>query len=425
MVRPRPIRCEILLVAVLLLAMGCGGDDAAAPAPVTSAPSAPPPTTTPINIKPRSTPEASSPAPGASQKNTTKTEAPKGPDAPPEQIFEVGTDIPNFELLPPEHVAGGNVFALVSPGTGRDSTHVTLIAPDDGEGGPSQPRGAAAIKLPQGFSSVAAAGASEEGLPHRIRCAKDGSEMVLVPGGLYLRGTEDASTDASPVHPVQLSPFYIDEYEVTLEKYRRFQMEQKPPPGKPSNADSPDTHPVLGVSWRDAMVYCEWAGKQLPTEAEWEAAARGAESFTYPWGDGRVVWQRSRTPEQIDPVGSFRADKSVFGVFDMAGNAREWCADFYSDTAYRDAAPRDGTAADNPAGPRRGSIAGHRVVRGNAPGWELWRRGHQHMTEPAGDIGFRGVLRIAAPSASARTDSSNPPPTVAPNSPPRERSAFD
>lgn len=343
----------------------------------------------------------------------------KFPGVPPEQIFKIGMDIPNFEIIPPEQVNEADLFALVTPETGLDSTVVSLVAPESTDSRRTSPtRRSSSVKLPEGFSAVAAAGYTESGMPQRIRCAKDGTEMALIPGGLFLQGEDGADPNAAPMHPVQLDTYYIDIYEITLAQYMRFQNERKPSPSKPSNVGGPDSHPAVGLTWRDAMWYCEWAGKQLPTEAEWEYAARGPESFTYPWGNGRVVWQRSRTPDQIDPVGDFRADYSPFGIFDMAGNAREWCADFYAEDAYREAAPRDGTAAVNPEGPRRASISGHRVVRGNAPNWKLWYRSSAPMSEPGRGVGFRGVVRITAPDADAdaATDGTTPPPTVAPNS---------
>ena len=416
----RPIRCADLIAVTGLAAFvlaGCGGGgESSAPPPSVAAPSAPPPTSTPINVKPRNTPANASPRAPAAQADQPVAE--KFPGVPPEQIFQVGMDIPNFELIPAEQVNEADVFALVIPDAGLDSTVVSLVAPDSDSPRSTSPSGSGgSVKLPEGFSAVAAAGYAESGMPRRIRCAKDGTEMVLIPGGLFMQGEDGADANAAPMHPVQLDPYYIDIYEITLRQYMRFQNERKPSPTKPSNIGDPDSHPAVGITWRDALWYCEWTGKQLPTESEWEYAARGPESFTYPWGNGRVVWQRSRTPEQIDPVGEFRADYSPFGVFDMAGNAREWCADFYSESAYREAAPRDGTAAVNPQGPRRASISGHRVVRGNAPGWQLWHRSSAPMSEPGRGVGFRGVLRLSATAAAADSTSEGaaPPPTVVPN----------
>lgn len=412
----RSVSLIALSALAALLLPGCSGEEASAPPPTVTAPSAPPPSSTPISIKPRNTP--SNAPPRSTAKQDDEPEAEKFPGVPPEQIFEVGMDLPNFELIPPEQVNESDVFALVTPDAGLDSTVVSIVAPDAANPRSTAPAGSnSGVALPEGFTAVAAAGYDESGRPRRIRCSKDGTEMTLIPGGLFMQGEDGVDPNSAPMHPVQLDAYYIDIYEITLGQYMRFQNERKPSPTKPSNIGDPDTHPAVGLTWRDAMWYCEWSGKQLPTESEWEYAARGPESFTYPWGNGRVVWQRSRTPEQIDPVGEFRADYSPFGVFDMAGNAREWCADFYSESAYREAAPRDGTAAINPQGPRRASSSGHRVVRGNAPGWQLWYRGSAPMSEAGRGIGFRGVLRLsaAADAAESTTEGSAPPPTVAPN----------
>jgi formylglycine-generating enzyme required for sulfatase activity len=128
------------------------------------------------------------------------------------------------------------------------------------------------------------------------------------------------------------------------------------------------------------------------------------------WGEGRELWHRSRTTTQIDPVGSFPADRSVYGAFDLAGNAREWCADFYADDAYRQAAGTTGALVTSPEGPKTPSQAGHRVVRGSASGWELWHRSSAPMLAPSDDIGFRGVLR----SSSGPGTRAGPPPSTDP-----------
>src|SRR4029079_2889602 len=155
---------------------------------------------------------------------------------------------------------------------------------------------------------------SDDGAPLRIRCEKDGSEMVRVPAGLFLQGRDGVDPSAGPMHPVELSGYYIDVFEVTLGQYEKYWKETRPLPGRPANHGNADNLPALGVNWKDASAYLEWVGKELPTEAEWEKAARGPKQFLYPWGDGRVLWQRPRTPQQIDPVGSYPADRSIYGA---------------------------------------------------------------------------------------------------------------
>jgi hypothetical protein len=326
-------------------------------------------------------------------------------------LFDVGMEIPNLALLPRDEANPADVFAVIAPQTGDHSGTVTLIRPP-AEVGASGTIAVGARTLPAGFSPIPDAGNSEEGWPLRIRCDKDGALMSLIRGGLFLQGQDGVDPDAGPVHPIELDQFYIDVTEVTLDQYRRFRSEQKPTPTRASNDGGAPDHPVLGIPWRDALAYCKWAGKELPTEAQWERAARGPDHFVYAWGnDPRAIWERGRTPRQIDAVASFRTDRSPEGVFDLAGNAREWCSDFYAGNAYQQATRNDGTAVKNWTGPNRPTRTGHRVVRGNGPGWELWYRSSASMSENPPDVGFRSVLPVRAAAASAAgTPTSDEPP---------------
>ena len=264
--------------------------------------------------------------------------------------------------------------------------------------------------LPEGFTAVGGAGPGAGGLPSKIRCEKDGSIMVLVPGGLFLQGEDGVDETAAPAHPVELDAFYIDETEVTLGQFESFRAsDYTPRAAAPGNAGDPSDHPVMGIQWRSAFAYCRWTGKELPTEAEWEKAARGTDGYLYPWGDGRVIWQRARTTSQIDPVMSFHADRSVFGVYDLAGNAREWCADYYAPDSYAREMELFGDVLENPDGPSRPTIAGHRVVRGNAPHWQLWHRASEDMSSAPADVGFRCVLRIAIADEDGDAADDSPP----------------
>ncbi len=162
-------------------------------------------------------------------------------------------------------------------------------------------------------------------------------EMVYVPGGEFLMGNDnDSDADNIPVDPsrregvsrfallatekpehiVRLGVFLIDRHEVTNAEYRKFRAAHEFPPEKTD-------HPVTGISWHDARAYASWAGKRLPTEEEWEKAARGSDGRKWPWGN---IFERRRCNlgDGIAPVGSRPGDKSPFGAFDMAGNVQEW-----------------------------------------------------------------------------------------------------
>ena len=147
-----------------------------------------------------------------------------------------------------------------------------------------------------------------------------------------------------PSHTVDLDAFYIDQYEVTVERYRRFLKKTKR--GNPKYWEQVELRrdaekPVVGVTWDDAPAYCEWAGKRLPTEAEWEKAARGTDKRLYPWGPSQPNWTtanfgKADKPQQayketLKPVGSYDLGKSPYGAYDMAGNVSEWVADWYDE----------------------------------------------------------------------------------------------
>jgi len=241
------------------------------------------------------------------------------------------------------------------------------------------------------------------GKDNEVIKGKDGAEMVLIPAGEFQMGTKDALPAEDPVHAVYLDAFYMDKYEVTNAQYRRFVKEtgHKEPEGwylvntdlhkgyrsgelhrglKPLSDKrfNGDNQPVVCVNWEDAKAYAEWAGKRLPTAAEWEKAARGGLVVKeYVWGDDPIPPKGSgnladmsarRVFLRIDffvgyddgysytaPVGSF--DPNGYGLYDMAGNVNEWCADWY-DSSYYARSPKE-----NPKGPESGKA---RVVSGGA-----------------------------------------------------------
>jgi formylglycine-generating enzyme required for sulfatase activity len=222
--------------------------------------------------------------------------------------------------------------------------------------------------------------------------------MALVPAGSFTRGSDTGPPDARPSQRVGLDHYYIDIHEISNSQFEQcrdaLRREKKAVPRAAERKPRDQSEPVMGVSWSDAIAYSRWAGKELATEAQWEKAARGPEGFEFPWGNGVPLWHRLRRSGQIDPVGSFPADKSFYGVFDMAGNAREWCADWYSPTTYQDAA-RKGEARggiQNPPGSAGPEADRSRVVRGGDAHWRVWPRGHAPQVDRPIDVGFRCVL---------------------------------
>ncbi len=219
--------------------------------------------------------------------------------------------------------------------------------------------------------------------------------MALIPEGEFLMGAEDGLPDVRPIRRVHLSSYWIDTYEVTNGEYRRcVDAGVCTAPKVRVSFDTPEQsrHPVVNVTWMQARNYCQWIGHRLPTEAEWEKAARGVDGRRYPWGNGdgpllsRLRNGDTRTVHrEVEPVGSFQEGASPYGVFDMAGNVWEWVRDWYAEDFYATAPTRD------PQGPLRGSF---RVLRGGDWGAgpvELRAsfRGWDEMTYWGPTLGFR------------------------------------
>jgi len=204
---------------------------------------------------------------------------------------------------------------------------------------------------------------------------RDGMVLVYVPAGEFLMGSTDADTQASsdekPQHTVYLDAFWIDQTEVTNAMYAKCVSAGicQEPVNKSSHTHSSyygnpefDNYPVIYVDWNRAKTYCEWAGRDLPTEAQWEKAARGIDGRTYPWGEG-IDASRANYDQNVGDttlVGSYQSGKSSYGVFDMAGNVIEWVKDWYSRTYYQS------SPVANPPGPDTGKS---RVLRGGS--WDF------------------------------------------------------
>jgi formylglycine-generating enzyme required for sulfatase activity len=163
-------------------------------------------------------------------------------------------------------------------------------------------------------------------------------DMILIEAGPFTMGQDGSKPKNGPAHEVDLPAYEIDHFEVTNEEFAWFveqsgyQTYAEEQGGKnwSSVAEGKESHPVVYITWNDAVAYCEWAGKRLPTEAEWEKAARGAEGVAYPWGNDFLAENGNFYEGGIRgtvPVGSFPSGASPFGIEDMAGNVREWVQD--------------------------------------------------------------------------------------------------
>jgi formylglycine-generating enzyme required for sulfatase activity len=214
--------------------------------------------------------------------------------------------------------------------------------------------------------------------------------MALIPAGTFNMGSAAGAADEQPVHAVTLRAFFMDQFEVTNERYKGcVDAGDCTAPGS-GRYTSPDfaNHPVLLVSWEQAQTFCTWEGKRLPTEAEWEYAATGGDGRIYPWGNEfNLDFLPARASNaDASPVGSFPENVSPFGVFDMAGNAVEWVADWYARGYYAQ------SEAENPPGPATGT---QKVMRGGSFGnpdgsfYTTTRRYRQSPGFRDVDIGFR------------------------------------
>jgi len=208
------------------------------------------------------------------------------------------------------------------------------------------------------------------------------AQMVQVPAGEFLMGSDTGPSDERPAHRVVLAAFAIDRVPITNGQFATFLTALGPANAAGEtlfDVDDPDArihrhgdrwvadpgfedHPVVEVSWAGARDFCAWAGKRLPTEAEWEKAARGTDGRRYPWGNDSPDATRARFAagwNQTAPVGSFPRGASPYGVLDLSGNAWEWVSSAYRPYPYR---PDDGRE-DLAAGPVRGTRGGGHDAR--------------------------------------------------------------
>ena len=240
-------------------------------------------------------------------------------------------------------------------------------------------------------------------------------DLCLIPAGTFTMGSAEDLPNEAPVHKIYLDAYYIGKTEVTNAEYYPFWVESGGTNSEhtpvsyggefgtwPHIAETRPNHPVIGVAYDSAVAYAKWRGMRLPTEAEWEKAARGVKARRWPWGNTFVqriknttihanVWKQSGT--QLQPVGTYPTGVSPYGAYDMAGNVWEWVSDWYSETFYRHSPDR------NPKGPAVGS---RRVVKGGS--WlnpevlaRCSTRIGQHPAIGTSFIGFR-LARDADPS---------------------------
>lgn len=190
---------------------------------------------------------------------------------------------------------------------------------------------------------------------------KSSGNMVLVPAGVFWMGSpvNKGFDNEHPRHKVWLSAYCLDRYPVTFDQYDRFcsaTRRQKPDDGGLGRGKMP----VMNISWYDAEAYCKWAGKRLPSEAEYEKAVRAGTGYDYFWGSdanqgGEYGWYLDNSLGKTHPVGSKKANP--FGFYDIVGNLWEWCQDWYGDTYYADSPNK------NPQGPASGQ---YKVLRGGS-----------------------------------------------------------
>ncbi len=243
-------------------------------------------------------------------------------------------------------------------------------------------------------------------------------DMIFVKGATFYMGKNDGDDDEKPAHKVALKDYYISRYEITVKQYREFcEMTDRPFPAAPSHTRDPrtgedwyyehdnvkdwvwkDNYPIVNVSWNDAKAYCDWLADftgrkyRLPTEAEWEFAARGgvkSKGYDYSGSNdaSEVAWYDETTDESgLRPVGTKKPNE--LGIYDMSGNAWEWCADYYAPDYYSQ------SPKNNPQGPETGLF---RVIRGGSWYYGEWmcrvytRDGPRPM-EKNWNYGFRVVL---------------------------------
>ena len=243
----------------------------------------------------------------------------------------------------------------------------------------------------------------------QVKLDEEDDSMAFIPPGEFIMGNEEGALDEQPARKVSLKGYFMDKYETTFAQFYAFVTatgHRKPRLAGYLAVDSTQlhsfmkpSHPVVGVSWYDAMAYCDWKGKRLSTEAEWEKAVKGADQRKWPWGNEERADNSNLVGAgdgflYTSPVGALKQDQSPYGVYDMAGNAMEWVSDWYQEDYYRIASGSD------PKGPERGEFkmgpegGDFKVIRGASWNDSIKRaqttiRFKTHPTYRDVTIGFR------------------------------------
>lgn len=265
-------------------------------------------------------------------------------------------------------VIAGVAFNMMSNGGNKNSpvstqtTQMKVVVPLPTEATATDVPAIPTI-APENTSTITPSPEPTLGIGSSMISEKDGMTLLYVPAGEFTMGSDNGNPDEQPVHKVTLDAFWIDKTEVTNKMYALCVAAGACPP--PNKTYPPflfnlryygswtyEDFPVIYVDWADAKVYCEWAARQLPTEAQWEKAARGDDRRTYPWGNAypNETFLNFNFGDNGKPtvVGQYPNGASPYGALDMAGNVWEWVADMYSDTYY------GSSPASNPLGPDSG-----------------------------------------------------------------------
>jgi serine/threonine-protein kinase len=286
------------------------------------------------NVSPRpepSQPLIAQPA-GPSKEKTEKKREKSAPASPPplrEKLPDKIVSAPPAAKSRTPLIAGVGVLLLalvgagiwkMSSGSRNETDQTTAVAPSP-----------TVESVPQASPTAASAFPKE--------AAPEGMEYVI--GGVLRIGRDEGGEENErPAHVETIKPFYLDRYEVTNQQYQKFidEANYPPPPYWPGGRfpEGTDQQPITDVTWEDATAYAKWAGKRLPTEEEWEFAARGDQGRIYPWGnewkpDAANVKADDNDQRQIAPVGQYPSGASQFGVFDMSGNVWEWTSSDYKE----------------------------------------------------------------------------------------------